>query len=625
MEITAPTILEIGAILLAAATAGWLARRVHLPAVVGYLAVGLAISPFTPGWVADPQQLHILADIGVVLLLFEVGIEIDLFDFRREQRGLVWAAPLQMVITTLVGVAVGLATGIGPLAGAVLGLAVAFSSSVVVLNITRSKRRRTDPPTEKALVGWAILQDVAGVVLFGFLLAALSAGERPWYLSLLGLAAFIGLAWVAAWVLPRALRAVHEDKDLFLVVTIGAGLALAGLGGFVFGIPMALAAFIAGLAISESHESAEARRRILPFRDLFAILFFVALGTLIDPSRFPEAFPWLGVVLVMVVVAKAAVVYVLARVTRLKANPLQLTVGLAQIGEFSFVLASVSLAAGAIDAVLYTAILAAVALSIAVSTVAVRFVRPSESAPRRVPAPPDVRAFRVRRSHRTGDRIAVPTRQRASSPAATDLASTIAPAVSSDAREFILVIVHGTSPVPAASGSVAHAWRPSRRSPASLSSCPRLRSRPAPAGRVTATNSALTHDSWIVRLVPWCQALRSRLPAWPAARAGSVGHVFQLALNGFQFRGSAAAAAALAPQPACGRRRCPDRPVQLIESLPERDRAHLGVRQRYNGKQRVPPGVPGQRLPESPSSTLESILTTPTWWVRSTTASARTA
>ncbi len=384
MEITAPTILEIGALLLAAAAAGWLARKVHLPAVVGYLAVGLTVSPSTPGWVADPQQLHILADIGVVLLLFEVGIEIDLFDFRREQRGLVWAAPIQMVITSLAGVAVGLATGIGPLAGAVLGLAAAFSSSVVVLNITRSRRRTTDPPTDKALVGWAILQDVTGVVLFGLLLAALSAGERPWYLSLLGLAAFIGLAWVAAWILPHALRAVHEDKDLFLVITIGAGLALAGLGGFAFGIPMALAAFIAGLAISESHESAEARRRILPFRDLFAILFFVAVGSLINPARLPEAIPWLAVVLILMVVAKAAVVYVLARVTRLDASPIQMAVGLAQIGEFSFVLASVGLAAGAIDVVLYTAILAAVAISIAASTIAVRF-----AGRRPTPAPPE--------------------------------------------------------------------------------------------------------------------------------------------------------------------------------------------------------------------------------------------
>ena len=204
----------------------------------------------------------------------------------------------------------------------------------MVLNITRSKRRRTDPPTEKALVGWAILQDVSGVVLFGFLLAAISAGERPWYLSLLGLAAFIGLAWVAAWILPRALRAVHEDKDLFLVVTIGAGLALAGLGGFVLQIPMALAAFIAGLAISESHESAEARRRILPFRDLFAILFFVPSAPA-RPVALPRGAAVAGGGPGLVIVAKAAVAYVLARVARLDANPLQLAVGLAQIGEFS--------------------------------------------------------------------------------------------------------------------------------------------------------------------------------------------------------------------------------------------------------------------------------------------------
>ncbi|MGH2463802.1 MAG: cation:proton antiporter [Candidatus Limnocylindria bacterium] len=380
MEITAPTILEIGALLLAAAAAGWAARRVRLPAVLGYLAVGLAVSPFTPGFVADPEQLYLLADIGVILLLFEVGIEIDIFTLRREQRALVWAAPLQMGITTAAGIGVGLVAGIGAVAGAVLGLAVAFSSSVVVINITRSRRRTTDPPTELALVGWAILQDVTGVILTGILIAAIGAEDRPWYVALVSLAAFIGLAVVAAWVLPRVLRAVHSDKDLFLVVTIGAGLAIAGLGGLVFHIPMALAAFIAGLVIGESHEAAEARRRILPFRDLFAILFFVAVGSLIDPTRLPEALPWLAVVLALLVFGKAAVVYVLARLLHLDAHPGQLAVGLGQIGEFSFVLASVGLAAGVIDPILYTAILAAVALSIAVSTVAVRLI------PRRTPA-----------------------------------------------------------------------------------------------------------------------------------------------------------------------------------------------------------------------------------------------
>jgi CPA2 family monovalent cation:H+ antiporter-2 len=382
VELTAPTILEIGALLLAAAAAGWAARRVNLPAVVGYLAVGLAVSPFTPGFVADPEQLYLLADIGVILLLFEVGIEIDIFTLRREQRALVWAAPLQMVITTALGIGVGMVAGIGVLAGALLGLAVAFSSSVVVINITRSRRRTTDPPTELALVGWSILQDITGIVLAGILVAAIGADSRPWYVSILGLAVFIGLAVAAAWVLPRVLRLVHSDKDLFLVVTIGAGLAIAGLGGLAFQIPMALAAFIAGLVIGESHEAAEARRRILPFRDLFAILFFVAVGSLIDPARLPEAIPWLAVVLALLVLGKVAVIYLLARALHLNARPGQLATGLGQIGEFSFVLASVGLAAGVIDPILYTAILAGVALSIAVSTVAVRLIpRPDPASP----------------------------------------------------------------------------------------------------------------------------------------------------------------------------------------------------------------------------------------------------
>lgn len=374
MELSAPTILEIGALLLAAAGAGWLARRIGLPAVVGYLAVGLAVSPFTPGLVADPEQLHLFADIGVILLLFEVGIEIDILTLRREQRGLDWAAPIQMVLTTVLGVGIGLATGIGPLAGALLGLAVGYSSSVVVINITRSRRRTTDLPTERAMVGWAILQDVTGVVLTGILVALIGVGERPWFFAIGGLLAFVVLAFVAAWLLPRLLRAVHDQKDTFLVVTIGAGLAVAGLGGIVFQIPMALAAFIAGLAISESHEAAEARRRILPFRDLFAILFFVSIGSLINPSLVPDALPWIGIVLLLLVVGKMLVIYVLARLVRLQARAGQLAIGLGQIGEFSFVLATLGLTTGVFDRLIYTAILAGVALSIAVSTIVVRLI-----------------------------------------------------------------------------------------------------------------------------------------------------------------------------------------------------------------------------------------------------------
>src|SRR6478672_10584273 len=141
MEHTAGPILEIGVLLLAAVLAGWVARRIGLPAVVGYLALGIVVSPFTPGYVADREQLQLLADLGVVLLLFEVGIEVDLARIRREQRGLLLAAPVQVLITTAAAGAIALASGIALASALVVGLCVALSSSVVIVNITRSRRR----------------------------------------------------------------------------------------------------------------------------------------------------------------------------------------------------------------------------------------------------------------------------------------------------------------------------------------------------------------------------------------------------------------------------------------------------------------------------------------------------
>jgi CPA2 family monovalent cation:H+ antiporter-2 len=184
-----------------------------------------------------------------------------------------------------------------------------------------------------------------------------------------------------AWTLPRALRALSSEHDLFLIVSVASGLAIAGVGGVVFGVPMALAAFVAGLTISESHAADEARRRLLPFRDLFAVLFFVSIGSLIDPDELGRGLGWLALLLAMVLVGKVLVAYLLARLTRLAARPLQLAVGLGQVGEFSFVLASVGLAAGVIERPLYAAMLSAVAITIAVSTIAVRYVVPRNPEP----------------------------------------------------------------------------------------------------------------------------------------------------------------------------------------------------------------------------------------------------
>jgi CPA2 family monovalent cation:H+ antiporter-2 len=377
-ETTLP-ILEVGAVLLAAAAAGWLARRIGVPAVVGYLLVGLLLSPFTPGYAADHDQLLLFADLGVVLLLFEVGIEVNLGRLRQERATLFWVAPLQTVATFAIATgAFGLA-GLELSAAALIGLAVSLSSSVVIVNITRSRRRTTDPTTDHVLVGWGVLQDVTGVTIAIVLLALLGSG-RPPLESLVGLIAFGVLALAADRLLPMALIRLRSEPDLFLLVSVAAGLALAGAGAALAGIPIALAAFIAGLAIGDSPDAAEARRRLLPFRDVFAVFFFVAIGTLIDPAAAARGLPWLALTIVLVVVAKSTLAYGLVRLTGLEGSPLHIAIGLGQIGEFSFVLASFALVRGAIGPDVFAAVLAAVATSIAASTILVRLV-PHPAAP----------------------------------------------------------------------------------------------------------------------------------------------------------------------------------------------------------------------------------------------------
>jgi len=371
MELTSPGIFELGLVLLLAALAGWLARALQLPAVVGYLAVGLALSPFTPGYVADRGQLAFLADLGVVLLLFEVGIEIDLSQLRRDHGAISWLAPLQVAITTAVTAIVLTLAGVAPAGAALVGIGLAMSSSVVIVNITRSRRRTTSPDTEQALLGWSIFQDITGVTLAVIALAIAGGEDRPLGLAILGVAGFAGVTIAAAWLLPQILRRLQGD-DLLPITSVGIGLAVAGFGAVVAGIPLALAAFGAGLVI-EGPEAVQVRRRLLPFRDVFAVLFFVLLGTLIDPAALGRGAGWLGLLLALVV-AKSVIVAAFARSAGLRADWRQLAVGLGQAGEFSFVLASAALTLRAIAGDLYAAVLGCVVVSIIASTVLVRRV-----------------------------------------------------------------------------------------------------------------------------------------------------------------------------------------------------------------------------------------------------------
>jgi CPA2 family monovalent cation:H+ antiporter-2 len=369
---TAPLVLNIGVVLGAAATMGFAARKLGLPSVIGYLATGLLVSPFTPGFVADNNQLALLADIGIVLLLFEVGIELDLRKIGREQKSLLWGVPTQMGFGVLIGTPIFLWLGIPIFGALLLSLSVAMSSSVVIVNITRSPRRRTDTSTEEALLGWSLIQDLVGVAAAAVILTFFGSTDKPLVLAIGGLFAFSAIAIVASKILPKVLQAVRWDRDLFLIYSVSFGLILAALGTVVFDIPMALAGFVAGLAINQSRDTEDVRKAILPFRDLFAVLFFVVVGTLIQPSAVIEAAPFAALILALMVLLKTLPTILLARIGKMKVKQSLLGIGVSQIGEFSFVLGSLAFAQGEISASQYTGVLLAVVLSISGSTILVR-------------------------------------------------------------------------------------------------------------------------------------------------------------------------------------------------------------------------------------------------------------
>ncbi|MDO8646697.1 MAG: cation:proton antiporter [Candidatus Planktophila sp.] len=371
---TAPLVLDVGVVLTVAATMGFLARKIGLPSVMGYLLTGLVVSPFTPGFVADNNQLALLADIGVVLLLFEVGIEIDLRRISREQKALLWGVPAQVAIGLLIGTPVFLWLGIPALGALLLALSVAMSSSVVIVNITRSPRRTTDTQTEDALLGWSVVQDVVGVTSAAVILALFGASDRSIPVAIGGLFGYAFIALAASKILPKLLQLVRWEKDLFLIYSVSIGLVLAAMGTVVFGIPMALAGFVAGLAINQSRDTDEVRKAILPFRDLFAVLFFVVIGSLIEPGQISKAWPFALLLLVMMVVLKSLPTALLSKLGKMKVKRLQFAIGISQIGEFSFVLGSLAYSQEALTQSQYTGVLLAVVLSIMGSTLLARRV-----------------------------------------------------------------------------------------------------------------------------------------------------------------------------------------------------------------------------------------------------------
>jgi len=366
-------ILDLGVAFLAALVAGAIAVRVGQPPLVGYLLAGVVIGPFTPGFVGDVEQISTLAELGVVLLLFAIGVEFSLAELSRVGRVVIPGAIGQILVTTLLGAGAMLGFGLDIRAALVVGTSVAISSTLVVFKLL-ADRGILDSLHARAAIGWMILQDLATIVFIAGL-PPLAGGDPVGPIALAAGRAVIFLAVafiVGTRALPIVYRAVARlgSSELFLLVVFSTALLAAFISSAVFGLSLALGAFVAGLVVSESELSYQAAGEILPFRDLFAVLFFVSVGMLLDPAQLLEDVPALVLLLVIAVPAKAIVSAAGARLLGLPMRS-AILVGatIAQVGEFSFLLAEGGLSLGILDGRAYNLVLGTAVLSILVSPI----------------------------------------------------------------------------------------------------------------------------------------------------------------------------------------------------------------------------------------------------------------
>jgi CPA2 family monovalent cation:H+ antiporter-2 len=341
---------------------GFLARRVGLPPIVGYLMGGVAVGPFTPGFVADTDVASQLAEIGVILLMFGVGVHFSIRDLLSVRHIAIPGAMGQIAVATALGIVLGTSMGWTFGEALVLGMAVSVASTVVLLRALL-ERHSLESIHGRIAVGWLIVEDLftvlalvllpaLAVVLGGTVTAATTSVDAIATLGDIGLAlgkaAVLGavMYFVGSRAVPWLLIQVARDgsKELFTLAVLAVAIGIAFASSALFGVSLALGAFLAGAVVGESDLSHQAAADALPLRDAFAVLFFVSVGMLFDPA-FVLQMPLAVIgILALVVVAKALVAFA---IVALYGYPIRtgLTVaaGLAQIGEFSFILAGLGM------------------------------------------------------------------------------------------------------------------------------------------------------------------------------------------------------------------------------------------------------------------------------------------
>lgn len=370
---------------------GFLAVRLRLPALIGYLVAGVIIGPATPGFVADAELSSQLAEIGVMLLMFGVGLHFKLEDLVSVRRIAVPGALLQITVATGLGVALARFWGWSWGGGLVFGLALSVASTVVLLRALED-RGLVAGTNGRIAVGWLVVEDLVMVLVLVLLppLARMEAGDSSagglgevflnLGLTLASVALFITFMLVVGrrlfpWLLWQVART--GSRELFTLCVIAAAISIAYGSSALFGVSFALGAFFAGMVLGESSLSHRAAEESLPLRDAFAVLFFVSVGMLFDPRLLLDEPLRVLAVLAVILVGKSLAAFGLVLAFRYPLNTaLTVSAGLAQIGEFSFILAGLGVNLGLLPASGLNFVLAGAILSIAVNPLLFSAVEP---------------------------------------------------------------------------------------------------------------------------------------------------------------------------------------------------------------------------------------------------------
>jgi CPA2 family monovalent cation:H+ antiporter-2 len=371
---------------------GIAANRIRLSPLVGYILAGILVGPFTPGFVAEVELAPQLAEIGVILLMFGVGLHFSPRDLLKVQNLAVPGALGQIAVATLMGWGLGLLLGQGHAEAIFMGFSISVASTVVLARALE-ERGQMKSPTGRLAVGWLIVEDL--VMVLALVLLPLLAGDGEGGalaqagIVLLKVAAFLGLMFVVgARLLPAVLVALaHErSRELFTLGVLAIAMGIAWMAYFVFEASFALGAFVAGLVLAASPLGHAAAERSLPLRDAFAVLFFVAVGMQFDPMILVEQPLAVAGLLVVVLVGGAGSAAVIALAYGLgRPAAATLAASLGQAGEFSFILAALGVTLDLIGRPTHDVILAAALLSIALNPLLFALadrLNPSEPRPR---------------------------------------------------------------------------------------------------------------------------------------------------------------------------------------------------------------------------------------------------